>query len=102
MARCLRTGTAVSVALYLIQWSGTAEGYTMRYSTLQLELTYRSGLATDRDNDVFVVSLPSLQLQQPLRHDMANTGYYRMALHVLNVKADIKAEQAPADTHHKL
>jgi hypothetical protein len=74
----------------LIQWSGTVEGYKMRYCTLQLDLTSGSRFATDRGNDVYTTSLPSVQLQQSLRHDMANTGYYRMELHVLNVRLTLK------------
>jgi hypothetical protein len=78
-----------------------AGGYKMRYCTLQLGLTSGSRFATDRGNDVSTTSLPSLHLQQSLRHDMANAGFYRTELHVLSVMLTLKAEKAPADTHHK-
>jgi hypothetical protein len=90
MTRCLCTGTAMCQWRILIQWSGIAEGYKMRYFTLQLDPTSGSRLATDRGNDVFTMSLPSLQLQQSLRHDMANTGFYTMALHVLYVRMTLE------------
>jgi len=77
----------------LIQWSGIAEGYKMRYCTLQLGLTSGSRFATDRGNDVFTTSLPSLHLQQSLRHDMANTGFYRMELLVLSVMLTLKQKR---------
>ena len=39
------------------------------------------------------MSLPSLQLQQSLRHDTANTGFCSMALHFLSVRLALKQDR---------